>query len=144
MFGKEVSKYRDVDDDIPIILRLQKDYRQNIDQLMDLNISFMDFATGSFRQVPISSIASIKYTNSYSVINRKNQKRVVTLSSDVTDGYSGNDVVANIQQVINNMDIPQGYEVKMTGAQEEQEETSSFLGVAFALALALFMTRLKF
>ena len=51
---------------------------------MNLNMSFMDFATGSFRQLPISSIASMKYTNSYSVINRKNQKRVVTLASDVT------------------------------------------------------------
>jgi multidrug efflux pump subunit AcrB len=139
LFGKEASKFRDVDDDIPIQIRLNKEYRQNIDELMNLNISFMDFATGSFRQVPIASIATMKYSNSYSVINRKNQKRVVTLSSDVTNGYSGNDVVANIQQVINNMDIPEGYEVKMTGEQEQQQETSSFLGVAFALALALML-----
>ena len=139
LFGKEASKFRDVDDDIPIQIRLNKEYRQNIDELMNLNISFMDFATGSFRQLPIASIATMKYSNSYSVINRKNQKRVVTLSSDVTNGYSGNDVVANIQQVINNMDIPEGYEVKMTGEQEQQQETSSFLGVAFALALALML-----
>jgi len=137
LFGKEASKYRDVDDDIPIQVRLDKKYRQNIDQLMNLNISFMDFATGSFRQLPISSIATVRYSNSYSVINRKNQKRVVTLSSDVTDGYAANDVVASIQEVINNMDIPEGYEVKMTGEQEQQQETSSFLGVAFALALSL-------
>lgn len=137
LFGKEASKYRDVDDDIPIQLRLNKKYRDNVDELLNLNISFMDFATGSFRQVPVSSIASVKYTNSYSVINRKNQKRVVTLSSDVTEGFSANDIVASIQQVINNMDIPQGYEVKMTGEQEQQQETSSFLGVAFGLAFAL-------
>jgi multidrug efflux pump len=137
LFGKEVSKFRDVDDDIPIILRLDQKYRVNIDELMNLNMSFMDFATGSFRQLPISSIATMHYSNSYSVINRKNQKRLVTLSSDVTGGYSANEVVANIQQVINNMNIPEGYEIKMTGEQEQQEETSSFLGVAFALALAL-------
>ena len=137
LFGKEASKFRDVDDDIPIQVRLDKKYRENIDQLMNLNISFMDFATGSFRQLPISSIATVRYSNSYSVINRKNQKRVVTLSSDVTEGYAANDIVANIQEVINNMDIPEGYEVKMTGEQEQQQETSSFLGVAFALALSL-------
>jgi multidrug efflux pump subunit AcrB len=61
----------------------------------------------------------------------------VTLSSDVTDGYAANEVVANIQEVIKSMDIPEGYEVKMTGEQEQQQETSSFLGVAFALALSL-------
>jgi multidrug efflux pump subunit AcrB len=139
LFGKEASKFRDVDDDIPIQVRLEEKYRNNVEQLMNLNISFMDFATGSFRQVPIASIASMKYSNSYSVINRKNQKRVVTLSSDVTNGYSANDVVASIQQVISNMDIPEGYEVKMGGEQEQQQETSSFLGVAFMLAIALML-----
>jgi multidrug efflux pump subunit AcrB len=137
LFGKEASKFRDVDDDIPIQLRLDEKYRTNIDQLMNLNMSFMDFATGSFRQLPISSIASMKYSNSYSVINRKNQKRVVTLSSDVTEGNPDNEVIANIKQVINSMDIPEGYEIKMTGEQEQQQETQAFLGVAFALALAL-------
>jgi multidrug efflux pump subunit AcrB len=137
LFGKEVSKFRDAKDDVPIQLRLQEKYRSKVEDLMNLNISFMDFATGSFRQLPISSIATLKYSNSYSVINRKNQKRVVTLSSDVTEGVSANEVVANIQQVINSMDIPEGYEVKMTGEQEQQAETSSFLGVAFGLALAL-------
>ena len=137
LFGKEASKFRDVDDDIPIQLRLDQKYRNNVDELLNLNISFMDFATGSFRQLPISSIATIKYSNSYSVINRKNQKRVVTLASDVAEGFSANDIVASIQQVINNMDIPEGYEVKMTGEQEQQQETSSFLGIAFSMALGL-------
>ena len=137
LFGKEVSKYRDVDDDIPIQLRVDQKYRQNVEQLMNLNISFMDFATGSFRQLPISSIAKLEYANSYSVINRKNQKRVVTLSSDVTEGTSANEVVAKIQDVINGMNIPEGYDVKMGGEQEQQQETSSFLGVAFGLAFAL-------
>jgi multidrug efflux pump subunit AcrB len=137
LFGKEASKFRDVDDDIPIQIRLEEKYRGNVDQLMNLNMSFMDFATGSFRQLPISSIASMKYSNSYSVINRKNQKRVVTLASDVTEGFAANDVVASIKQVITGMDIPEGYEVKMTGEQEQQQETSSFLGIAFSLALGL-------
>ncbi len=139
LFGKEASKFRDVDDDIPIQIRLDQKYRTNIDELMNLNMSYMDFSTGSFRQLPISSIASMKYSNSYSVINRKNQKRVVTLASDITEGYAANDVVASIQQVISSMDIPEGYEVKMTGEQEQQQETSSFLGKAFLLALALML-----
>ena len=137
LFGKEASKYRDGNDDIPIQVRLDQKYRMKVEELMNLNISFMDFASGSFRQLPISAIATLKYSNSYSVINRKNQKRVVTLSSDITEGYSANEIVANIQEVVNNMNIPEGYEVKMTGEQEQQQETGAFLGVAFALAFAL-------
>jgi multidrug efflux pump len=137
LFGKEASKYRDVDDDIPIQLRVDKKYRQNVEQLMNLNMSFMDFATGSFRQVPISSIAKLRYSNSYSVINRKNQKRVVTLSSDITEGASANVVVGKVQEVISSMTIPEGYEVKMGGEQEQQKETQDFLGTAFAIAFGL-------
>lgn len=137
LYGKEVSKFRDVDEDVPIQLRLQASDRQTPEQLMNLNMSFMDFATGSFRQVPVSSIASLKNTNSYSVINRKNQKRIVTLSSDVTEGSTANEVVAKIQAVINNMTLPEGYTISMAGEQEQQQETQDFLGKALGIAFAL-------
>jgi multidrug efflux pump len=81
LFGKEVSKFRDANDDAPIQLRLRAEDRTRVEQLMNVNISYMDFSTGSFRQVPISAIASMHYDNSISVINRKNQKRVITLAS---------------------------------------------------------------
>ncbi|MFN8310395.1 MAG: efflux RND transporter permease subunit [Chitinophagales bacterium] len=137
LFGKEVSKYRDANDDAPIQLRLREDDRTSIDKLLNLNISFMDFATQSFRQVPVSSIAKIHYGNSYSVINRKNQKRLITLSSDVSEGFAKNEVVASVKQVLDNVNVPEGYEIKMTGEQEQQMETQAFLGSAFGIALAL-------
>ena len=84
LFGKEVSKFRDKNEDAPIQLRLRAEDRKQIEQLMNVNISFMDMSMGQFRQVPVSAIASVHYDNTISVINRKNQKRMVTLSSDLT------------------------------------------------------------
>lgn len=137
LFGKEVSKFRDADDDAPIQLRLRAEDRTSVEKLMNVYISYMDFSTGSFRQVPISSIARIRYDNTISVINRKNQNRVVTLASDVAAGYNANNIIPQIQEVINQMDLPEGYEAKMTGEQEQQAETGAFLGIAFGGALAL-------
>ena len=139
LFGKEVSKFRDANDDAPIQLRLRAEDRTRVEQLMNVNISYMDFSTGSFRQVPISAIASMHYDNSISVINRKNQKRVITLASDLSDGRSANEIIPQIEQIITNMDIPEGYEIKMTGEQEQQAETGSFLVVAFGMALSLML-----
>ncbi len=139
LFGKEASKFRDKNDDAPIQLRLRAEDRRNVEQLMNLNISYMDFSTGSFRQVPISSIAKMHYDNSISVINRKNQKRVITLSSDLSEGYAANEIIPLIEQIITNMDIPEGYDVKMTGEQEQQAETGDFLVKAFGIALALML-----
>lgn len=137
LFGTEVSKFRDKNEDVPIELRLRPQDRQQVEQLLNVNISYMDMSIGQFRQVPISAIASVRYSNSISEINRKNQKRVVTLSSGVTAGHNANDIIPQIELIIGNMNIPEGYEIKMTGEQEQQQETTTFLGYAFIGALAL-------
>lgn len=146
LFGKEVSKFRDVNDDAPIMLRLRAEDRTSVEKLMNVYISYMDFSTGSFRQVPVSAIAKVRYGNTISVINRKNQSRVVTLSSDVRAGYNTNEVVSQVQNFIASMEVPEGYEIKMTGEREQQQETSGFLGVAFlgALAMMFFIMVLQF
>jgi multidrug efflux pump subunit AcrB len=137
LFGKEASKFRDANEDAPIVIRLQEQYRKKIEELMSVNISFFDMTIGQFKQIPIASLAKVRYDNSITTINRKNQKRIITLSSDVTDGFSANEIVPQIKQLVSNMEIPSGYEIKLTGEQEQQQETGNFLGMAFAGALAL-------
>jgi multidrug efflux pump subunit AcrB len=103
-----------------------------------MNISYLDMATAKFRQVPLNSVASIHYGTSFSAINRKNQERLVTLSSNVLNGYNANDIVTQIQdQVVNQMELPAGYSIKMGGEQEDQQETAMFLIGALASAVAL-------
>lgn len=137
LFGKEAGKFRDVNEDAPIMIRLEEKYRKKVEELMNVNVSFFDMTIGIFKQTPIASLATLKYDNSISTINRKNQKRIITISSDVTEGHSANDIVPQINQLIAGMDIPDGYEIKLTGEQEQQQETANFLGIAFSGALAL-------
>ncbi|MEP7195344.1 MAG: efflux RND transporter permease subunit [Saprospiraceae bacterium] len=139
LFGKEVSKFRDSNDDYPIQLRLKEVDRSEIERILSLNIAYMDMASQQFKQIPMSSFAKIRYGNSISSINRKNQKRLITLSSDVTPGFSPNGVVDEIKAEISKVEIPEGYEVSFTGELEQQEETANFLGVAFGTALALML-----
>ncbi len=131
------SKMRDDDDEVPVNVRLAKEYRSKPEDLMNLIIAFRDMNTGQFRQIPLSSVANVKFNNNFSGINRKNQKRVVTLGSSVTNGYNGNAINASIAGVLANIRTPQGYEIKQTGEQEDQKETSSFLSVAFLATIAL-------
>ena len=55
---------------------------------------------GQLRQVPMSSLANVKYGTTYGGIKRKNQKRIVTLSSNVITGYNPNNVVAEVKKQI--------------------------------------------
>ncbi len=138
VYGREVSKFRDENDDYPIELRIAKDQRNDINTLMNLPITYRDMASGGqVRHVPLSAVAKIEYSNSYAGIRRIDQKRVVTIASNVLGDYNPNEVVAAIQSKLASYDAPEGVTIKMTGEQEDQAETMAFLGVAFGLAFAL-------
>jgi len=138
LYGKEISQFRDSKEEYPIMLRLKVENRNQIEKLVNLNISYRDMAAGGvFRQIPISTLATIRYESAYSSVNRKNQERVVTLSSNVLNGYNANEVVAEINQAVQNIDTPSGYMVRMGGEQEDQKETADFLGIAFLMALGM-------
>ena len=138
LFGKEITQFRDAKEEYPVMLRLKSEDRDQIEKLLAMTISYRDMATGGmFRQIPISTLASIRYESVYSGINRRNQERVVSLSSEVLSGYNANEVVARISEVIARIDAPQGYAIRMVGEQEKQKETSDFLGIAFLMSLGL-------
>lgn len=139
VFGAEVSRFRDDNDDYPIMLRFKEDQRNNIEELRNLIITYRDMNMGgAVRQLPLSSVANVEYTSTYAAIKRKNQKRVITLASNVLTDFNPNEVVNNINREILAYDrMPDGVEVKMTGEQEEQAETAGFLGFAGLLAIGL-------
>ncbi|ATP58053.1 copper transporter [Pedobacter ginsengisoli] len=140
LYGKEVSKYRDINEDYEINVRAREDQRNNLEALRNMKITYRDMAmNGVIRQVPISSFANIDYINTYGGIKRKQQKRIIILSSNVLSAYNANEVVANIQREINEFKAPAGVEIKMAGEQEEQMETAAFLGTALISALFIIL-----
>lgn len=140
MYGAEATKYRAGEEEYPVQVRAMESVRNNAEALLNQPVSFFDMSTGRYRQVPIASIAHLEYSSTYAGINRKNQRRVVTLSSNLLQGYNENNVNNNIRAALAGFVVPDGYTVKLTGAQEEQKESAEFLGFAFLVAaLLIFM-----
>jgi multidrug efflux pump len=140
IYGTEASKFKDENDDYPIMVRVKKMDANNLDALLNMRITYRDMvAGGMIRQVPLSSVASAEYANTYGGINRMNQKRVITLASNVLAGYQPNEVVSQVNAAIEAFDKPSDIEVVMTGEQEQQKETGAFLGNAMLASLALIL-----
>lgn len=138
VFGKEISRFRDDNDDYPITLRLKQDQRENVDAVRNMPITFRDMSLGGVvRSVPVSAFADVHYDNTYGGIKRKDQKRIISLSSNVLNGYNANEVVAAIQGELGNFHAAPGILIKMGGQQEDQAETMGFLGKAMGIAVAL-------
>jgi len=137
LFGKEISKYKVGEDDFKIQLRLQDEYRYDIDALMNKNITFRNQSNGMTYQVPISSFASMKMSNTFSSVKRKDLDKVITISSNVISGYNPTEVNSKIDMVLKKVPLPNGYSYKFGGEQQEQEEEMAFLSNAFMIALFL-------
>jgi multidrug efflux pump subunit AcrB len=138
VFGIEASKFRDENDEYPIQVRFKEDQRNNIDALMNLKITYRDMNMGGMiRQVPLSAVANVHYDNTFGGIKRKNQKRIIMLESNVLNGFTPNEVVANVERSIKNFNLPESVSVRMGGEQEEQKETGAFLGNALLISLGL-------
>jgi multidrug efflux pump len=138
VFGKEISRFRDANDDYPITLRLKKEQREDIDAVRNMPVIFRDMGMGGLvRQVPVSAFADVRYATTYGGIKRKDQKRIITLGSNVVGDANANEVVAAVQAEINKFSAPAGVNIRMGGQQEEQAETASFLGGAMGISVVL-------
>ncbi len=140
VYGVEATKFRDVDDEYPVQLRYKFDQRIDIETLRNLKITYRDMNMGGMvRSVPLASVCDIRYDYTYAGIKRKNDKRVVTLSSDIKDGFNPNEVVANVERVMKNYKKSGNVIIQFAGDKAEQIETMSFLGNAMLIAVMLML-----
>ena len=136
LFGLEVSKYKEGEDDYPIQLRLDEKYRYDINTLINKKIGFRD-KFGDKREVPISAVANVQYGSTYGSVKRKDLEKAITVFSNVLDGYNPTEINQKIQTAMENYPVPDGITVKFTGEQEEQAKSMAFLVNALYVALAL-------
>lgn len=141
VFGAEASKFRDENDEYPIMVRYQEDQRSDLNALNNLKFTYRDMNMGGMiRNVPLSSFADIYYGKSYGGVKRKAQKRIITLESNVLSGYNPNEVAANVAVQVEKWKLSHkvpGVEIKMGGQAEEQAETAAFLGWALMASIGL-------
>lgn len=150
LFGLEASKIKDGEDEYKIQIRNEEVQRRNLIDLLNMRIAFMDMASGQFRSVPIASFVKVDLTNTLGSVNRKDQKRVITLRSNVllSQGFTPQSVNEDLAQRISEFSrgLPPGVNISQTGEGEEMQETMNFLALALvaALLIILFILVLQF
>ena len=129
--GTAASKFRVGEDEYDITVRLDRKQRDNIPSVENLYVVNKDG-----KSIPLSSVAKIDFAGGIEAINRKDQKRVVTVSANA-EGRLGNDVLNDVKQRLANYKLPDGYNIIYTGESKDQQESSAFLGKAFMMSLLL-------
>jgi len=144
LYGREVSQFKSGEDEYPIILRFADKYRHDNEALMNQMVTFRNMdAGGHIVQVPISAVARKRPSSTYSAVKRKNEKRTITIYSNVLEGYNANEVVDELKQNMESYadeNFPEGFDYHFSGEQEEMAENSAFLMNALMIAVfAIFL-----
>jgi multidrug efflux pump len=141
LFGREVSKIKEGEDEYKIQLRNNQVQRKNLSDLLNMNIVFRDMASGGeVKSIPISSVVDVDYTSTLGSIKRKDVKRVITIFSNVLSNYTPTEVNKNLSTAINGFTQKgPGVTIKQTGEGAQQAETGAFLGKAMLIALMLIL-----
>lgn len=133
--GVEASTYRVGEDEYKIRVRLKENQRTAPADLENLRINFMN-RRGQLLSIPLTSVATIRRTTSITDIRRKDMKRVITITGDV-EGRVQSEVLNDVTARLAGVQLPNGYSVKLTGSQEEQQKAANFLTRAFIITLLL-------
>ncbi len=132
--GFTASKYRILDEEYDITVRLKESQRESVDALRNMRINYND-KKGNTLSVPLTSVAEIVYDKGPGAIRRKDLDRVVTITANVGADYNENEVLQNVQKELSDFILPPDYKIEYTGQNEEQAEAAAFLSQAFSLAL---------
>jgi multidrug efflux pump subunit AcrB len=136
LFGLEVSRFKEGEEDYPILLRLDENTRYDINTLVNKKIGFRD-KFGNKKEIPISSVADIRYGSTYGSVKRKDSEKAISIFSNVLEGYNPTEINNQIQELMAGYTIPEGITIKYTGEQEEQAKSQAFLLRALGIAIAL-------
>ncbi len=137
LFGREVSDFKVGEEEYPINMRLKEEYRYNSSSLLNMPISYVD--NGQTIQIPLSAIADVEYRSTYGSVQRKDLNRVITISSNVIEGYNATRINEQLADLMSGYELPEGYEFAFGGEQQEQMESMKFLTSALLIAVLLIL-----
>lgn len=128
--GKNISILYDGAKRYDIVLRYLPEYRNNIDEIKNL---LVPSANGAM--IPMEQLAKVSFEEGQTNIYRYNNKREVTLRTNIRHRDQGGFVKELQEKIEAQIDIPKGYDVVYGGQYENLERAGKQL--AFTIPLTL-------
>ncbi|MCL5268602.1 MAG: efflux RND transporter permease subunit [Bacteroidetes bacterium] len=114
-----------------ILVRLDRKDRDNISDISKLTV-----AGTAGHLVELGNIATVKMTKTPVEIDRKYQQRIIDVTANVTGRDLGS-VSADIQNRLNKLNVPTGFQIKQSGNIQQQKSTFKSLLLALVLAIVM-------
>ena len=92
---------------------------------------------GTEEEVALSDIAEIKDTETLSTISRQNQRRYLTITAGIAEGYNVTNVTSDVQKILASYELPGSMSIEYAGENETIMEAFGQLGLMLLLGVLL-------
>ena len=131
LYGAKAGSYTEDGTDYDIRIQYAPEYRNSISKLREMQVTNL-----LGQQVPLIAVADIQEKEGPVQIERLTQQRYVKVTTNL-NGISLGDGAKKAEQIIADLDTPQGVTVSLGGQVEDQGDTFSSLTVIFVIGLLL-------
>ena len=123
--------------DYDVYVQTDKQAAVTTDALKKLTFPYTDPITQEVKNIPLADIATFRETAELSRILRDSQSRYINVTAAIDDGYNIGLVSDEVRDKLEDLDIPEGYSVKMKGEDETINEAMYQLMLMLLLAIIL-------
>jgi cobalt-zinc-cadmium resistance protein CzcA len=137
--GSQAGVVYDGEKRFALVVRLDKDFRQNLNDVKNISVALPD---GS--QLPLDQVADITIKSGPAQVSREDTKRRITIGFNVRNSDIASvigEVTAKVDQQIN---LPTGYHLSYGGQFKNLEAAKNRLAIAVPVALLLIFVLLFF
>lgn len=127
--GERASQLRVRDEETDILVRLRKEDRQNLQDVLSLAVLNQKDVL-----VPLNAVAKLTPASGPAQIDRRDRQRIISIGANFKDRPQG-DIVRDIQSRLNDLNLPQEVSYKFAG--ETEMMTESFNVLYFSIALSV-------
>ncbi len=131
LYGAKAGSYTEDGTDYDIRIQYAPEYRNSISKLREMQVTNL-----LGQQIPLIAVADIQEKEGPVQIERLTQQRYVKVTTNL-NGISLGDGAKKAEQIIADLDTPQGVTVSLGGQVEDQGDTFSSLTVIFVIGLLL-------
>lgn len=141
LLGQDISTYTIDEESHDIVVKFDSESRNNLNAILDQRLVFRN-NQGKLMNIPVRSvIEDPEESTSYSAVIRKDQIPLVTITSNVTEGFNANEVVKVMKKEMETFEkedqLSTGIKYRFAGQQDEQAKEMAFLSKALMVALFL-------
>ncbi|MEW8973844.1 MAG: efflux RND transporter permease subunit [Tissierellaceae bacterium] len=129
--GTTATKYKDQGDEIDVVIKGVEDISDSISNIGQLSIT-----TPMGLSVPLNHVADISVVKGPISINRENQERTVTVTSQISE-RDLRSITRDIESKLKDYEFPDGYYYEIGGENEQMMEAFGQLLLALVLATVL-------